>query len=212
MEKQKNIWVLTPIFGTILFAALYVVATLYYPGGSQIDKNSIGFSWINNYWCNLLNENAINGQHNLAKPIAMAGMLVLCLTFIFFWFHFTKYINIGKFAKLAIQISGTLAMTTAFLLFTNINHDLATNITSFFGFIATILTFIGLYKTKWYGLFIFGLLNILLVGLNNYFYYDKELIVYLPVVQKITFATFLIWVCSIDINLYYRSTTPTNTI
>lgn len=210
MEKQKSIWVLTPIFGTILFVVLYIVATLFYPGGSQVDKNSIGFSWTNNYWCNLLNENAINGQHNPAKPIAMTGMFVLCLTLTFFWFLFPRHINIGKFFKLSIQISGTLAMTIAFFLFTNINHDLVTNLASVFGLIATVGTFVGLYKTKWYGLFAFGLLNILLVGLNNYVYYNKEFIIYLPIIQKISFAIFLVWVCSIDLNLY-RSTILTKT-
>jgi len=190
LKKTNNIWVLAPVLGTIIFVMVYIIATFFYPGGSQVDKNSIGFSWINNYWCNLLNENAINGQHNPAKPIAMAGMLVLCLTLTFFWFLFPRYINIGKFAKRTIQISGTLSMTIAFLLFTDINHDLITNLASFFGFIATVGTFIGLYKTKWYGLFAFGLLNILFVGLNNYVYYNKELIIYLPVIQKISFATF----------------------
>ena len=202
--KTKNILVLTPIFGTIVFVVLYVVATLLYPGGSQVDKNSIGFSWTNNYWCNLLNENAINGQHNPAKPIAMTGMFVLCLTLSFFWFLFPRHIKPDRNLKLVIQISGTIAMTIAFFLFTNINHDLVTNLAAIFGTIATIGTFIGLYKTKWFGLLTFGLLNISLVGLNNYVYYTKGLIVYLPVIQKISFAAFLIWICCIDIKLYRR--------
>ena len=202
LEKQKNIWVLTPIFGVILFIVLYFVATFFYPGGSQVDKNSIGFSWTNNYWCNLLDKNAINGQRNPAKPIAITAMFVLCLTLTFFWFLFSRHINIGKITKLVILISGTLAMTIAFFLFTNINHDLVTNLASIFGLIATFGTLIGLYKTKWYSLFILGILNILLVGLNNYVYYNKELIIYLPLIQKISFATFLVWVCSVDINLY----------
>ena len=193
---------LTPIFGILLFVVLYVIATLFYPGGSQVDKNSIGFSWTNNYWCNLLNENAINGQHNPAKPIAVTGMFVLCLSLSSFWFLFLKRISIGKFAKLAIQISGTLSMIIACLLFTNIDHDLVTNLASIFGLIATVGTFIGLYKTKWHGLFAFGLSIIFLVGLNNYIYYTKGLIIYLPVIQKISFATFLLWICCVDINLY----------
>lgn len=101
-------------------------------------------------------------------------------------------------------------MTITLLLFTNINHDLITNLASSFGAIATIGTFTGLYKNKWFGLFAFGLLNILFAGLNNLCYYDKELIVYLPVIQKITFATFLIWVCCITTNLY-RSQRKTGT-
>lgn len=201
-NKTKTIWLLTPIFGTIIFVVLYVVATLLYPGGSQVDKNSIGFSWTNNYWCNLLNENAINGQHNPAKPVAITGMFVLCLTLSFFWFLFPININLDKKLKLAIQISGTIAMTIAFFLFTNINHDLVINLAAFFGGIATAGTFFGLYKTKWFGLLAFGLFNILLVGLNNYVYYTKGLIIYLPVIQKITFSTFLMWVCCINVKLY----------
>ena len=200
--KTKNILVLTPIFGIVVFVVLYVIATQLYPGGSQFDKNSIGFSWRNNYWCNLLNENAINGHHNPAKPIAMAGMFILCLTLSFFWFLFPRHNNLDKKLKLAIQISGTVAMAIAFFLFTNINHDLVTNLAAIFGAIATFGTFIGLYKTKWFGLFAFGLINIILVGLNNYVYYTKGLIIYLPVIQKISFATFLIWICCIDIKLY----------
>lgn len=208
-DKIKNILVLVPIFGTILFVVLYVVATFLYPGGSQVDKNAIGFSWTNNYWCNLLNENAINGQLNPAKPVALSAMFVLCFTLAYFWFLFPNKINLNKKLKLVIQISGTLSMTIAVFLFTNINHDLITNLASSFGAIATIGTFAGLYKNKWFGLFAFGFLNILLVGLNNLCYYNKELIVYLPVIQKITFATFLIWICCITTNLYRRQRTAT---
>ncbi len=205
LNNRKNIWVLTPTFGTILFVCFYLGATLYYPGGSQIDKNSIGFSWINNYWCNLLNDQAINGQQNPAKPIAVTGMFVLCVTLTIFWFLFPKLIALKKALKLSIQVSGIISMIFAFLLFTNINHDLVTNLASFFGLIATFGTFIGLYQKKWNRLFFVGLLNILLVVLNNYVYYTKGLIIYLPVIQKITFATFLIWICWIDINLFRKA-------
>ena len=202
LNKPKSIYVLIPIFGTVIFLVLYIIATLLYPGGSQVDKNSIGFSWINNYWCNLLNENAVNGQFNSAKPVALTGMFILCLTLTFFWFIFPKQINVGKSLKLIIQISGALAMIVAFFLFTSINHNIITNLASSFGAIATVGTFIGLYKNNWRRLFLFGLFNILLVVLNNYVYYNKDLIIYLPVVQKITFATFLLWICCIDVTLY----------
>lgn len=202
ISKPKGILLLAPIFGTFLFIVLYVVATNLYPGGSQVDKYSKGFSWMNNYWCNLLNDNAINGQPNPAKPVAMTGMFILCVTLLFFWILFPLEINVSKKLKLVIQISGTLTMAIAFLLFTNINHDLVTDLASIFGLIATAGTLTGLKKAKWFGLFRFGLLNILLVALNNYAYYTKGLIIYLPVIQKISFAVFLIWICCVDINLF----------
>jgi hypothetical protein len=111
--KTKRLWVLTALFGTLVFFCLYTVATLFYPGGSQVDKNSKGFSWVNNYWCNLLNENAMNGQHNPARPIAVTAMFVLCLSLSFFWYHLPLSYNFGKFTRLVIQLSGISAMTIA---------------------------------------------------------------------------------------------------
>ncbi|MFN8356337.1 MAG: hypothetical protein U0Y10_17910 [Spirosomataceae bacterium] len=198
----KRIWALTPIFGTVIFVILYFIATLYYPGGSQFDKNSIGFSWTNNYWCNLLNDTAINGQKNAGQPIALTAMLILCLTLSSFWLQFPNHTNLDKKYKLTIQVCGTLAMTIGFFLFTKFDHDLITNLASLFGLIATIGTFIGLYKNSWKTLFYFGLMNILLVITNNFLYYNKDLISYLPIVQKITFATFLIWVCFINLKIF----------
>lgn len=202
----KRLWVLTPIFGTILFAILYIIATLYYPGGSQFDVNALGFSWANNYWCNLLNEKAINGQPNAAQPIALTAMSILSLALIFFWLFVPKYFKLNKNYKRTIQLCGTLAMIIGSLLFTNFDHDFITNIASLLGLIATTLMLIGLYKNGWKTLFYFGLGNITLLIANNFLYYNKGFIAYLPIVQKITFATFLIWICFIDLKIYRLTT------
>ncbi|HEV7621655.1 MAG TPA: hypothetical protein VGO09_07980, partial [Flavisolibacter sp.] len=63
IEKNKitNLIILSPVFGSFAFIILYIIATIYYPGGSQANNVSKGFSWVHNYWCNLLNEKAING-------------------------------------------------------------------------------------------------------------------------------------------------------
>lgn len=198
----KRLWVLTPILGIAIFMILYLVATFYYPGGSQFNKNSIGFSWKDNYWCNLLNNVALNGQPNQAQPIALSAMLILCIALAYFWLQFPKYTNLNKTYQLIIHMSGVLAMLISLLLFTNINHDLTTNLASLFGLIATIGTFMGLFKNGWKTLFYFGLLNMLLIVVNNFLYYNPHLISYLPIVQKITFATFLIWIGLIDLKIY----------
>ena len=205
IRKSNTIWLLIPIFGSLVFITLYIIAALVYPGGSETDKSSIGFSLANNYWCNLLHDNAINGQPNTAKPIALTGMIILCLALSTFWLFFPRHIITGKTLEVIIQISGTGAMLCSFFLLTNINHDLAVNLASTLGFIATIGTLICIYQTKWYGLLAFGLFNILLVGLNNYLYYTEGMMIYLPVVQKISFLSFLVWICFININIYHKS-------
>ena len=203
-NKSKAIWVLIPIFGSLLFIVLYIIAALLYPGGSETNKTAIGFSWTNNYWCNLIHENAINGQPNTGRPFAITAMFILCLALSIFWFVFPKHLITGKYLRLTIQISGTGAMLSSFFLLTDINHDLVVNTASSLGFIATIGTLICLHHTKWYGLFVFGLLNIFLVGLNNYLYNTKGLMIYLPVVQKISFLSFLVWICLINLNIYHK--------
>lgn len=60
-----------PFLGIILFSILYYYSSTLYPGGSQADINTIGFDWVNNYWCNLMNEKGMNGELNQARSFAI---------------------------------------------------------------------------------------------------------------------------------------------
>ncbi|MBX9780353.1 MAG: hypothetical protein K2X26_08410 [Chitinophagaceae bacterium] len=204
MKKAKTeiFLLVTPLCGIILFLALYVLAANLYPGGSQVDLHAVGFSWVNNYWCNLLNKYAINGEINKAQPVALTAMFILCFSLSVFWWIFPKYLQLSTAYKWVIKISGLSAMGVACFLFTNYNHDLITNLASFFGGVAVIVGFMGLYKNGWLKLFYVGLVNILLVGLNNILYYNKAWIYYLPLVQKISFLFVLSWIASISIKMY----------
>ena len=190
---RKSTWFWIPLLGIPLFVLLYVWASFYYPGGSQADAKSTGFSWVNNYWCNLLNSTAINGQTNPAQPIAMTAMVVLCISLAVFWYLFPM-ISLSKTLSVRItQLTGVAAMGTALLLNSSMNHDLITNLASLLGLMAVMGTLIGLRRLQWNVLFWFGTMNLLLVLLNNLLYYNAELIRYLPLVQKISFAAFLVW-------------------
>jgi hypothetical protein len=203
--KSKSLWILIPIIGSILFVILYIVAAVLYPGGSGDDKTAIGYSLTNNYWCNLLNEKAINEQHNTARPIAIIAMFILCLTLSIFWFTFPLSTVANKCLKLAIQFPGIAAMLVSLFLLSGIDHDLVVNIASSLGVIATLGVMICLYQINWYGLFAFGLVNIFLVGLNNYLYHTEGMLIFLPVVQKISFLSFLVWICLMDLKLYHKN-------
>src|SRR6266700_4769420 len=159
--KKQNIRILTPLFGTILFACLYIVATFYYPGGSQADIHAKGFSWKNSYWCNLLNEKALNGEPNAARPIAMTAMGILCLSLAVFWYIFPKKASFKKTGRIIIQLSGILSMAIGMFIFTGF-HDSVVNLAGFFGLTATIGTFIGLYRLHLRKLFWLGIFNGLL--------------------------------------------------
>ncbi len=199
----KDARFLAPLFGILLFILLYFIATLFYPGGSQLNKNSNGFSWGQNYWCNLLNENAINGQPNPASPIAIAAMFILCFSLIIFWYQFPLNSNMNRGLKLVIQVSGLISMLTGMFLFTGL-HDIIVNLATLAGVIAVGGTIVGLRKLGLIWLFWMGIFNFFLVILNNILYYNDGLLIYLPVVQKITFLFFLLWISLVNISLFLR--------
>lgn len=206
-NKRYKYLLLVPVAGAILFLIFYCLAAFNYPGGSQAAKYSKGFSWQNNYWCNLLNEVAINGQPNGGRSYAMIGMLVLCFSLGSFWYYFSLCIPLKRYYRLSMQVSGTSSMCIAFFIFSGF-HDVIINIAGLLAMVALTVTFIGLYKMKWKNLFVFGLLNLLLVVVNNWLYYGGGLR-YLPVVQKITFLSFLLWICLVTIKMYrYTKNNP----
>ncbi|WP_430899178.1 MULTISPECIES: hypothetical protein [unclassified Paraflavitalea] len=93
-------------------------------------------------------------------------------------------------------------MLIASLLVSPLPHDLIINAASLLGMISISLTLIGLYKSKWYAVFTWGFINILLVIANNVLYYNSNLIQFLPIVQKISFASYLLWFSSINIKQF----------
>lgn len=192
-------WKFLPAAGSLLFVMLYCVAALYYPGGNYLDHNAKGFSWTHNYWCNLLNRDALNGQPNTARSIAFVAMAILCTTIACFWWLFPSMMEIKGLRRHFIRTTGVLCMLISVFIFTGY-HDLVINAAGIFGLAALAGTLAGLRKAGMKKLFWFGIANLLLVGLNNILYYNKDLIYYLPVVQKISFASFLVWINAISLS------------
>jgi hypothetical protein len=197
-QRQFRFLQLLPLLGSVVFVLLYFIASLYYPGGTYLNKSFVGFSWTQNFWCNLLNETAINGEPNPARPIALTGMVVLCFTLMAFWYLFPLQAGFAKRERYTIQASGFIAMIIGSFIFTRL-HDNVINAAGLFGLIALTGTLQGLKKLGWRKLFYMGLFVVVLIALNNLLYYKKSLMYYLPVVQKITFLYFLLWICFINI-------------
>lgn len=194
-------WRLLPAGGMALFVALYALAAALYPGGSPTDKTAPGFSWLHNYWCNLLTANAINGQPNPAQPVALLAMGVLCLSLMLFWYYLPPLFQFGARAAGTVRSAGILSMVAAGFLSTA-QHDLVLNIACALGVVALGGTFVGLYQTGRLGLLGLGALCLVLLGVNNYVYYSQHFIVALPVIQKITFAVFLLWFSLLSLAVY----------
>jgi len=183
--------------GILIFCILYGYASTLYPGGSQADISSMGYDWINNYWCNLLSETAENGQKNHSRPIAITAMIILCVSLMLFCWQFANTFSKNRNWKNLIKISGFLSMASATLIFTEL-HDIMIIISSFFGLFAIIGIIREVYTRKMKAYISTGLVCILLLGLNNIIYFSGYYIVILPLLQKITFAVVLLWILSMN--------------
>jgi hypothetical protein len=201
MIQRNSRRALTPIGGIIVFVLLYIIATTLYPGGNQADKNSAGFSWLNNYWCNLLNETAMNGAVNNAKPVALIAMIALCTALASFWYLLAVVLPFSLLHKKILLGSGISSAIAGIFIFTPY-HDLFINISGAMAVAAFVLLLMALYKNRWTALFYAGLFNIGLILLNNYIYYTKNGLAYLPVVQKLSFLILLGWLCGITWRLH----------
>ena len=200
MINKKGFVKFLPSIGIFLFVCIYIYASQLYPGGSQADTNSMGFDWRNNHWCNLMSEYGINGVQNKARPIAITGITILCASMILFFFQFANHFEKNRNWKMIIKISGTLAMLSATFIFT-IYHDIMTTILSIFGTLVIIGMIRALHKNHLPFFVIIGILCMVIIGTNNFFYYNEDLTRYSPIVQKTAFVLILSWTIGLNFKM-----------
>ncbi|MGN6436762.1 MAG: hypothetical protein ACTHMM_09510 [Agriterribacter sp.] len=116
-------------------AILLVIATLGYPGGSLLDKNSIGFDWSKNFLSNLFAPKAINGSENPGRIWAVIGMAFHSVGYGIFFINMSKKTSSRLWANI-LKFIGATNIIFIFLIATPL-HDLGT--------ISIILTLIGLF-------------------------------------------------------------------
>ena len=197
MINLKGLLKFLPTIGILVFIGIYIYASQLYPGGSIVDINSIGFDWRNNHWCNLMRESGLNGIQNQGRPVAIVGISILCFSMIIFFIQFANYFEKSRPWNTTIKISGGLAMLSATFIFTKY-HDIMTTILSICGTIVIIVMIRALHNNQLTFFKVMGIFCILIIGLNNFFYYNEDLIQYSPLIQKIAFFLILSWTIGLN--------------
>lgn len=195
-----------PTAGFVLFTLLYIIAAALYPGGSEADRATPGFSWLHNYWCDLLETHAENGQINPARPIAISGMIVLCSSIALFFYNVPGLLDFPKWLTQTIRGGGLLSMVTLIFLQADY-HDTVINISFALGVLAMLLVLAGLFRLHLLYLFSLGIFSLLLAAVNTYIYYSQNLIDILPLLQKVTFLSFLLWFSLVSVRISRYSST-----
>jgi len=180
------------LLGIIISLSLLFVATLHYPGGSQYDKNSIGYDWLNNYLSNLFSAKAVNGSDNASRPWAVSGMLFLSISFALFFIEFSKKIP-PKVPARIIRYCGAGAMLFTFLAVTPY-HDIMVTIAGTMALVSMFYITVFVYRSRLHLLFkILSTLCLVLFYCANYVYYTRYHLEILPVLQKTILFFIITW-------------------
>ncbi len=195
--------VLIPIFGIICSLILYFYAAALYPGGQAFDKTAIGYSHLNNFWCDLFDQMTYSGLFNPARPYAVTATLILPLSFLVFWFNIPVLFQKQKALALVVRVCGGLSMILMSFIFTSY-HNRVINFAAIFGFAALFTTQWALYKSGERRLLLISILAIVFLTANFLMWKTEFELPLMARIQKAAFVSLFVWVWSCSLRVHSR--------
>jgi hypothetical protein len=183
------------LIGTTASLSLLFIAMMVYPGGSIFDKKTVGFDLTKNFISNLFGAKALNGSDNPARYWADAGMIFLAVSFAMFFIRFSEKIP-QKSAANVIKYAGTGGMVFAFLVVTPL-HDLMVTIASTMFLLSIFYITVFILKSNLHFFKILCIISMLNFYFTLYLFGFGDL-VYLPIMQKITYFSMIILILFLD--------------
>ena len=188
-----------------LFVLCYVVAAGLYPGGSWNDPVQLGFSWRHNYLCDLLDTLAVNGELNDGRYWARVALAFLCLGLMVLWYHLPELTKGAAWFRYLLRYSGMAALGTTVFLSAD-THDLTVRVAGVFGGVALCFLIAGLWRQGHKAFVSLGGWCLGMFLVNYTIYETGDYLYWLPMIQKITFTSFLAWFVWMDVFLWQRDT------
>lgn len=131
----------------ILISAVFIlIASQLYPGGSLLDKNSVGFKWSKNFISNLFAEKALNGMDNPGRLWAIIGMAFHSVGDGIFFINMSKKIY-DRHASTVLKIVGTANILFNFLIATSL-HDMMVTVSSTFSLLGLFYITVFILKSR----------------------------------------------------------------
>lgn len=182
-----------PGLSVAAFCSLYVAAAWLYPGGTRADPKRIGFSLLDNYWCDLLDATSFDGRLNPARPVAIAATIILSAGLACLWWSAPALYSGAPRRSLLVRSCGLASGALTPFIATRF-HDLVINLAVLLGIIAFIstMTAIGVRGSR--SLTLVSALALVLVLADFLSWKTGLCLGALPLVQKGAFAAFLSWV------------------
>ena len=192
---------LLPLGAMALFVVFYLLAAWRYPGGSWVEPGREGFSFRYNYLCDLLDTRAVGGAVNAGRYWARASLGVLCAGLCYLWVYLPALAGGPSWNRHLMRASALAALLTMVFL-TAGTHDLTVRIAGVFGGLALVSAIAGLWQGGRRVLALFGAWCLAVFLLNYALYETGSYLRALPLIQKVTFLSFIGWFAWLDLALY----------
>lgn len=179
----------------ILSVVFLMIATMLYPGGEILDKNTVGFIWSKNFFSNLFLDTALNGSQNPARIWALVGMIFNSLAYGLFFVNTSRKIP-QKHTERVLKSLGIVNMLFTFLIATPL-HDLMVTVSSTLTMLGLFYITVFTFKTKLHWLKIFCVVSMFLFYFTLFLYGSGDWGL-LAIMQKVSFFCFMLLVLSIE--------------
>ena len=183
--------------GIALSILCLIVASLYYPGGSPKDPNSIGFQWTENYISDLLDYTAVNGADNPARPFAVVGVLLMGLSTGFAFVRFARKLRLKKLS-VVIQYGGLFMIFLCILGAFPSQHDLSVTLGIIINLLVSFYVMVTLLKSRLTVLKVLSVVFLASFYVASYMFGTKTGLEYMPLMQKITHLVQIVWILGLE--------------
>ena len=160
------------LIGLTISISLLIIATLNYPGGTDQDLNTLGFSWSKNFFSNLFKETALNGSVNNGRTWAIVSMFFYSFSCAIFFYGFSEKLE-NRIASGFIKYVGILTMPFTFFIATPY-HDLMLTISNTLFWACIICITVYLLKSRLEFLKAYAIICLLIYYYAMYLYISKD--------------------------------------
>jgi len=186
-----------PVAGIAGFIALYLYAASMYPGGTQSNHGTHGYSHLSNYWCDLLDGTAYSGDVNRGRPFAVLATIILPLSLVPLWLQVPVLLRDRAKSGRFVQVVGSTAMVVSTAIFSSL-HDIVINVAAVLGFTAFAVTVLQLADTWHRALTAVARLSAILCMANYLMWLTGTFLWAMPLVQKAAFVAFFSWIVAMS--------------
>ena len=200
---------LVPIAAVIAFVALYAVAAVLFPGGTRAEPTRTGFSFLHNYWCDLMDATTHGGRTNPGRPVALAAMVVICGGLAVLWTAAPVLFRRAPRRGWVVRVAGVGCALVAPWVGAGF-HDRAIRVAVALGAVAFVTTLTALEPehARREILRISGWCVLAVVAVTYFIWETGFGLPILPALQKLAFIGFLIWVVLLALRLRRVLETP----